>query len=168
MENASKALIMAASVLLGIMILSLAVYLFATFGATSAQIHEQNEASKLNEFNTQFTSYEGKRNTIYDVITVANLATTNNEQYELTKASAGDKESFYVQVYLSNGKGTSKTIEGAFEDVSRTNYNKIIKADTENMRVGTNGQLELDTYKCEVSISDITERVYSVVFTVVR
>ena len=41
MENASKALIMAASVLIGIMILSLAVYLFATFGASSAQMHEQ-------------------------------------------------------------------------------------------------------------------------------
>ena len=32
MENASKALIMAASVLLGVMIISFAVYLFSTFG----------------------------------------------------------------------------------------------------------------------------------------
>ena len=33
MENASKALIMAASVLLGVMIISFAVYLFSTFGS---------------------------------------------------------------------------------------------------------------------------------------
>ena len=36
MENASKALIMAASVLLGVMIISFAVYLFSTFGSYSS------------------------------------------------------------------------------------------------------------------------------------
>ena len=75
MENASKALIMAAGVLIGIMILSLAVYLFATFGATSAELHGQVETSRITQFNTQFTSYEGRSDiTIYDVISVVNLA----------------------------------------------------------------------------------------------
>ena len=44
MENASKALIMAASVLLGIMLLSIAVYLFSIFGGFSSEI-----ANKLSE-----------------------------------------------------------------------------------------------------------------------
>ncbi len=35
MENASKALFMAAEVLIGVMILSLAAYLYATFSRTS-------------------------------------------------------------------------------------------------------------------------------------
>ena len=39
MENASKALLMAAGVLMGILIISLAVFLFVTFGATSAESH---------------------------------------------------------------------------------------------------------------------------------
>ena len=76
MENASKALMMAAGILIGVAILSLAVYLFVSFGSASAEIHEQNDANRINEFNTQFTSYVGKEDiTIYDVITVANLAT---------------------------------------------------------------------------------------------
>ena len=41
MENASKALLMAGGVLIGILILSLAVYLFITFGAESKEIHAQ-------------------------------------------------------------------------------------------------------------------------------
>ena len=82
MENASKALVMAAGVLIGIMILSLAVYLFATFGATSAEMHGQIEQDRINQFNAQFTSYEGKQDiTIYDIITVVNLAKDNNESY---------------------------------------------------------------------------------------
>lgn len=50
MENASKALIMAAGILIGVAILSLAVYLFVSFGSASAKIHEQNDANRINEF----------------------------------------------------------------------------------------------------------------------
>ena len=83
MENASKALLIAASVLIGLLIISLAVYLFITFGTQSAQMHRQIDENRLGEFNSQFTSYEGKDGlTIYDVITVANLATENNKYYE--------------------------------------------------------------------------------------
>ena len=86
MENASKALLMAAGVLVGILVLSLAAYLFVTFGKSSAELHQQIETDRLSEFNNQFTSYEEKEDiTIYDVITVANLATDNNKYYQLTK-----------------------------------------------------------------------------------
>lgn len=86
MENASKALLMAAGVLIGVLILSLAAYLFVYFGSTSQQIHEQNEENQINEFNSKFTSYVGKDNiTIYDVITVANLATENNKNMNLVQ-----------------------------------------------------------------------------------
>ncbi len=77
MENASKALLMAAGVLIGIMVLSLAVYLFVTFGSTSAQMHQQKEQDQLNQFNSQFTSYEGKEDiTIYDIVLLV-FCTTN-------------------------------------------------------------------------------------------
>ena len=74
MENASKALLMAAGVLIGVLILSLAVYLFANFGTASAEIHKQKDMNEINKFNTQFTSYEGKECTVHDIVSVANLA----------------------------------------------------------------------------------------------
>ena len=67
MENASKALLMAAGVLIGVLILSLAVYLFANFGTASAEIHKQKDMNEINKFNTQFTSYEGKECTIHEI-----------------------------------------------------------------------------------------------------
>lgn len=82
MENASKALIMAAGVLIGVLIISLAVYLFADFGSTSAEINRQNEQQKIVQFNSQFTSYIGKELTIYDVVTILGYAQENNIYYE--------------------------------------------------------------------------------------
>lgn len=91
MENASKALIMAGGVLIGILIISLAVYLFTDFGSTSAQINAQNSQKQITEFNSKFTSYEEYKDkdgnwkiTIYDIITLAGYAKENNQYYEDT------------------------------------------------------------------------------------
>lgn len=89
MENASKALLMAGGVLIGILIISLAVYLFADFGSKSASINAQNSQKQLSAFNSKFTSYQGFKDadgnwqiTIYDIITVKGYALENNEKYE--------------------------------------------------------------------------------------
>ena len=83
MENASKALLMAASMLIGLLIISLAVYLFATFGAQAAQMQREEEIQDLRRFNEQFTIYEEQSGTIsiYDVITAANIAQNSNIYY---------------------------------------------------------------------------------------
>lgn len=83
MENVSKALLMIGGVLIGVLILSLAVYLFATFGAESQKVHKQIEKQQLVEYNSKYTIYTGRTDlTIYDVISVANLAKQNNEYYK--------------------------------------------------------------------------------------
>ena len=70
MENASKALIMAGGVLIGVLIISLAVYLFVSFGQTSAEINSENSQKQLSQFNAKFTSYEGRNNIIKMVILI--------------------------------------------------------------------------------------------------
>jgi len=59
MENASKALIMAASVLLGLMIISIGVTLYSTFADFSRTTLEKVEETKLAEWNNQFLKYYG-------------------------------------------------------------------------------------------------------------
>ena len=98
MENASKALLMAASVLIGILVISLAVYLFVSFGSTSAEIHKQNAAQQISQFNSQFTAYEQKKCTIYEVVSIASLARENNSYYELTGPATGKDNYISVQV----------------------------------------------------------------------
>ncbi len=166
MENASKALIMAAGILIGVAILSLAVYLFVSFGSASAEIHEQNDANRINEFNTQFTSYVGKEDiTIYDVITVANLATENNIKYEYNKQIANGKNS-YISVYLKQGTGTSLSdIARGAETSSSTRakeYNNIIQTDINSISPSSQ---ELTKYDCTVDISKTTGLVYKVTFS---
>lgn len=93
MENASKALIMAGGVLIGILILSLAAYLFVDLGSTSTEINAKNAQKQITEFNSKFTSYEGYYTvdehgnkiwqiTIYDIITLVGYAKENNKYYE--------------------------------------------------------------------------------------
>ena len=83
MENASKALLMAAGVLVGILILSLAVFLFVDFGGKSKTINEQITDNQLVQYNAQYTKYTGRDNiTIYEVVSVINMAIQNNEDYK--------------------------------------------------------------------------------------
>ena len=178
MENASKALLMAAGVLIGIMVLSLAVYLFVTFGSTSAQMHQQKEQDQLNQFNSQFTSYEGKEDiTIYDIVTVANLATENNKYYEFdTKTSLPRNNKVsenYIWVVVSSREySTGKILTfGKEKDSAFINkeYNDVINGDLR--QIGSNystfgeDAYYLYKYKCETDISSITGRVYKVIFT---
>jgi len=57
-ENASRALLMAAGVLVGVLLLSLAVYLFTIFGNFGSEMTTQMNEKNLSEFNAQFTKYE--------------------------------------------------------------------------------------------------------------
>lgn len=160
MENASKALLMAAGVLIGVLILSLAVFLFVNFGGTSARIHETVQKNQLAKFNTQFTNYETKQNvTIYDIVSVANLATENNRENQLQKKNSPTNGiDNYITVKL---KG--KCIEGGENtDIKHLEeeYNQKI---VENTNTQKNG--ELKKYVAKTYVSTETGRVYLIEFS---
>jgi len=163
MENASRALIMAAGVLIGILILSLAIYLIVSFGGVSAEIHEQNSVKQIATFNSRFTAYVGKDITIYDVITIANLATENNKYYEFNKrtelARGNDN---YISVRFSN-----RLIEYGLNDdseVIKRRYNDLINADLAKISVDKNSvENDYAKYNVSVEISPETSRVYRII-----
>ena len=78
MENASKALIMAGTILISVMVLSTAVMLVRMFGNFGNETAEKLEEHKLNEFNNQFIKFVNTKVTAHDIITLANLADQNN------------------------------------------------------------------------------------------
>lgn len=161
MENISKALIMAASILLGVMILAFAVYIFQLYGNYSAESYKILEESQISQFNSQFLKYYGNitnesgrqepiKCTAHDIITVSNLANQNNTQYELTQY---DETTYYIQVDLGNNK-TGKNLEN-------WNSDQQIQFIKEN---STNGN-EIKYYKCtQIKISSITSRVCYIKF----
>ena len=59
MENASKALIMAAEILIGVIIISIGVFLFSSLGKYSADITADLEETQIAKFNEQFLKFYG-------------------------------------------------------------------------------------------------------------
>lgn len=90
MENASKALIMAGGMLIAIMVASLFVYLFTSYGKYADDMYDKINRRQQTEANNEYTKYEGaKDNTIYDVITVVNKAKDNNKSLDLQSGDRG-------------------------------------------------------------------------------
>ena len=109
MENASKALLFAAGVLMAIVILSLAVYLYGSFSSATSEVEKQMEEDQISNFNNQFLAYEEKKEiTIYDIYTVSNLAEENNKKYDLTKQ---EDNNYYVSVNLKTKTESINNIE---------------------------------------------------------
>ena len=78
MENASKALIMAASVILGIMIITFSVFIFGIFKDYNAKNTSQIEEKEDSRFNSEFFKYyeNGKdvlKVTPHDIVSIANF-----------------------------------------------------------------------------------------------
>ena len=160
MDNASKALLMAGSVLLAIMIISLAMYLFANFHQATSQIEGNVEESQVMQFNNQFTKYESNNQvTIYEVLSMANLATQNNKQYQYEKQLARGENS-YISVFL-DGKGY---IEGGSSDLEKDIQERYSSYITEQLNHITH-TTGLTYYEVTVDISPTTQRVYKVTCT---
>ena len=153
MENATKAMLIAAGVLIGVMILSLGVALFSELEAYVESSHERMKFNEQNSFNTQFLKYINYMGTekqfdltIQDVVTAANLAFENNKSYNATEDERGNQSSLYVAVYLNNSP---------------------IEADIDEKSVELLADNIGKTYKCrnsDIVYSGETGRIYEVYF----
>lgn len=77
MENASKALLMAASMLIGIILISLLVIMFRNSGNVSSSYDKTISQEEISVFNSNFTKYVGKNLTIHEVKSIINFAKAN-------------------------------------------------------------------------------------------
>lgn len=102
MENASKALLMAAGVLIGVLILTLMATLFMSAREFSKKYDEAKESEAVQQFNVNFTKYLGRPLTIHQVVTICNFADLNNVAVSGTRLQAehikGNEE--IIQTYI--------------------------------------------------------------------
>lgn len=153
MENVSKALLMAAGVLMGVVILSLAAYLFVTFSSSADDVKSEIANNQLNKFNSQFLAYEQREDlTVYDILTAVNLAENNNKYYQL---EPGDTN--YITVKVDNSVVNSTDIEKKIKPESLEKEGE--------MKEDNLGGKSLKNYRCNVLLSDITGRVNAVNFS---
>ena len=82
MENASKALIIAGGILIGIITISIFVLMFNKIGDTMDVISTDTSEEELLKFNKSFNIYNKKVMYGSDVISAINNAIDNNERYK--------------------------------------------------------------------------------------
>lgn len=82
MENASKALIMAGEILIGILILGLLVYGYNNWSYFSDEQEKSKEIKQLAAFNREYESYNRRLLRGVEVISLMNKAISNNEKYK--------------------------------------------------------------------------------------
>lgn len=82
MENASKALTMAAGVLIAVLVIVLIYVLLNNLSDLSKQDEQQLKAKQIATFNKEYESYDKKLMRGTDLITLINKAIANNEKYE--------------------------------------------------------------------------------------
>ena len=98
MENASKALVIAAGVLLGIVVLSMGVLLRATLQGTADTYTATLDANEIKKYNSNFTVFERREDiTPQEIATVVSIARETNRS---TKVSLSTPEGFYENLVL--------------------------------------------------------------------
>ena len=149
MENASKALLMAAGVLMGTLILSLAVYLFSTFRATANDNYDRMREEEIAQFNSFYLDYEGRTNlTYYDIWSVINKAKDYNEK---NKDDAGAKIGvFFGLTEITDSQNDIKSLRVALGlDEQESIRGKISGSDSE-------GNFSLQEYTCsKIELNDV-------------
>lgn len=188
MENASKALLMAAGILIGILVLSLGIYMFVYFSGETKRVYNQVQADQINQFNSEYSSLEGKSDiTIYDVISIARRAREFNKQNDL---KVGDYN--YIKVTLngwtkgSDGKLNLNTTLNPYPELTDIDkypgnnmegtYQSLIENDREVMsrtkeeKTDENGNeieeedVKAPTYTCTVDGYNDSQRITGVTF----
>ena len=138
---------------MGVVILSLAAYLFVTFSSSADDVKSEIANNQLNKFNSQFLAYEQREDlTVYDILTAANLAENNNKYYQL---EPGDTN--YITVKVDNSVVNSTDIEKKIKPESLEKEGE--------MKEDNLGGKSLKNYRCNVLLSDITVRFNAVNFS---
>lgn len=119
MENASKALIMAGGVLIGVLIMTIFVYIFTSIGSSSKEIQSRIDERVIADFNNNFFKYQGSKDcTIHDIVSIANFANKNNVDFART-------DNNYVKVYLGSNELTASSSPNTY-------YIQLLEEDRKN------------------------------------
>lgn len=75
MENETKALLIAAGVMIGVILISLFTYFYSNAISMQSTYETTLETNRINKINTAFTKYNGRKDlTAQDIVTIYNLA----------------------------------------------------------------------------------------------
>ncbi len=169
MENAAKALLIAAEVLIGVLVLSLAVYLFISFSQRYAEINKLKQEQDLVEFNSTYTRYSNRTDlTIYDITTIISNAKQNNNNYidEDGNINSGEEDNIIEITIDYKGAAGKKAIskEGStLKQIEKAEIDEIIKADQSEITL-IEEVPQMPKYTCKEINYNENQRVNELIF----
>ena len=98
MENATKALLIAGGVLIGVMIIAVLIYMISNLSTISTSQEQAREAEQLQEFNKTYESYQKKKLRGTEFVSLINTSIHSNNQ------NSGDAEK-QIAVYVTTISG---------------------------------------------------------------
>jgi len=140
MENSVQALLIAAGVLIGILILSLGISLYTSLSGFVDNSEQEIISKEIQEFNEKFIKYINCETiaeepqftlTIQDVVTAANTAHENNIRYNLDKY---ENNNFYVTIKLNN-QPLEKNINSKMAELLENGLGEEYKCSRENVKI---------------------------------
>ena len=150
MDNAVKALEIAGGVLIAILILSLFVFMFNQVSYNQAMQNQNEETKKIEEFNKKYEAYN--KNILYgaDVISVINMAISNNIE-ETVNGQFDTDDPYYIDVSFELKTDVVAKIKSVDKDGVVTDNIKY-----EDVK------LEAEHAPYRISSKDDMEQIYSV------
>lgn len=127
MENATRALEIAAGVLLAVLIMSLIAYFFSSMSLWPQEEDSMETAEQLAKFNLEYEVYAKKAMYGADVISCLAKAQSNNEKYvEGANFLAGNKygEKYWINVYVNIKSHLEESLEIYYFDENTSGYDK--------------------------------------------
>ena len=127
MENAAKAIEIAAGVLVAVLIMSLIAYFFSTVRLWPLEEDSMETAEQLSKFNLEYEVYDKKAMYGADVISCLTKAQSNNEKYvEGGKYLTGNKygQTYWINVYVNINSNLEESLEIYYFDENASGFNK--------------------------------------------
>lgn len=142
MENAAKSIIMVGGVIIGALVVSIMVYMFAVFGSFSGDMASKINSEQSLQFNNNFYKYEGRVDiTAQEIVTCANFAKEHNKSTGLTRNENGYVKVFVgtTEVTVDNNNQIRINGETANDFINNANLNRrIYGCCVNNIAVSTN------------------------------
>lgn len=153
MENATKALIMAGTLLISILLITFLIFFMRKGASASAEYYSTMTDAELAKFNAQFEVYDRDDNIFSNIITVVNLANDINKKNE--NSSSNQIE---IKVYKDSNKTQPLDLNNIYKDA--TTYSNVEKRN--------DGKLHNQYYfDCDkITYNDVTGKVQSMDFII--
>ena len=171
MENASKALLIAGGILIGIITISIFYFSFGNVSSLVGETQENTQQKELLAFNSSFEAYNKKAMYGADIISVLNKAIDNNVTYKTdTEPQLAD---FYVNIVFTYGGKTYSLRDNLGEIQSGyidriQNPNKYSKIEQEEMYKFKSSVFKCTGVEYNGTTGSAAGRVKQMTFSVIR